>query len=120
MDIGLCKFIRGDWIEFAKKYCEAIPNGIHDSIEISNLGVAKLGGADYRVGWSLANLWLAQGRRGFGAAMTVCVVSNISPSDLTGGMNAVMSSFPQAVPKETLLAIGNEWKQEILKFLHAH
>ena len=42
MDMGLCKCIQEDWVEFAKKNANRLPNGREDSIEVSNLGNVSL------------------------------------------------------------------------------
>lgn len=99
-EIGLCAFIGEDWIQAANKYEKQVPNGISDSIEVSNLGLVHI---DDTSKWQLEKVWFAQGRRGCGAAMTVCLAGT------PNGLNAVLSSFPQAVDKSTLEAIAKEW-----------
>lgn len=61
MDMGLCKCIQEDWVEFAKKNANRLPNGREDSIEVSNLGNVSLN--TLCGGWNVKGLWFAQGRK---------------------------------------------------------
>lgn len=110
MDMGLCKFINEDWIQFALSFHNETPNGIHDSVEYSNLGLVELD--DTQSPWNVENIWFAQGRKGFGAAITVALAASAE-----GGISAVLSAFPQAVSRQMLLDIATEWERCIDKFL---
>ena len=108
MDIGLCKFISQDWIEFARKFAKQEPNGIHDSLEFSNLGKVQLKGTN--ADWKLQSFWFSQGRRETGAAITVTVARNREDGS---EIQAVLSSFPQAVSREMLEQISRAWEKEM-------
>jgi len=109
MDIGMCRFIDEDWIEFASKYADEKPNGVHDSLEISLLNdvqefpTPNENDAEFTV----ERLWFMQGRRGFGPAIIVTTTNTRSC------LNASLSSFPDAVSKEQLLQITSAWKKEL-------
>jgi Alcohol acetyltransferase len=103
MDIGMTQFISEDWIDFAKKNCKAEPNGIQNSLDVSDLGMQHFS----KHAWKLSNLWFAQGRIGMGSAIHVQMVGGPQ------GYNAVLSAFPCTVSKEMLSEIRDEWCQEI-------
>ena len=109
MDLGLCKFISEDWISFARKFAKHEPNGIHDSLEFSNLGTVRLKDASSD-GWNVRGFWFAQGRRETGAAITATIARNEKDGS---NIRAVLSSIPQAVPRETLEKISQVWGQEM-------
>lgn len=106
MDIGLCAFIKEDWIDYSRKLCFQKPNGVHESLDLSLLtGIGDLTGGSSA--WTLNNLWFAQGRLGFGAAIGVSVAGTDTV------LNATMSSFPEAVSRNTLEDIARAWKLEL-------
>ncbi|CAB9530230.1 Conserved hypothetical protein [Seminavis robusta] len=111
MDMGLCVFIPGDWIPFASKFAKNEPNGINDSIEFSNLGKVRFttnNGTPNK--WNVKDFWFAQGRRETGAA----IIATITRSGEAGEeIRAVMSAFPQAVPRTTLAQIADTWKSDL-------
>ena len=115
-DIGLCAFINGDWMDFARRLAQRRPHGIGDSIEFSSLGRVSLDGSDVDddntptlslCPWSVRRLWFAQGRRQAAAAIEATTVTRGSE------ICAVLSAFPQAVPRATLRQIADAWKQII-------
>lgn len=86
MDIGLCAFIRQDWMDYSRKQCHQSPNGALRSLAISLLtGTTN----DWRCGkaWTVSNFWFAQGQRGFGPVLRVNV------NDTCNGLNE--KSFPR-------------------------
>lgn len=108
MDMGLCKFISEDWIQFLKRHAHRHPNGREDSLEVSNLGYMSFG---EMAGWSVEGLWFAQGRNVTGPAVTLTMVSS------KGGLKAVLSAVPQAIPCHCLVAIGESFQEELAALL---
>ena len=110
MDIGLTRFIVNDWVEFVKQSCRhsfsTLSNNITYSLESSNLGM-QVFDPKASANWKVTNIWFAQGRRGTGCAIEVKMVGGPQ------GYNACMSAFPCAVTKETLIKIGDAWRNEI-------
>jgi hypothetical protein len=125
MDLGLLPFVQEDWIDFSKKGFSAKPNGIHESLEVSNLGIVQSfepfqakchSDKEKRKGsWQLQDVYFSLGRHGFAAAITVTLIG--TPQT---GMNAVLSSFPEAVSKKTLITIGESWKMELGNYIHSY
>lgn len=111
MDIGMCRFIDEDWIQFAQNtLADERPNGVHDSLEVSLLNNVHdiSGGED----WMVDRLWFAQGRRGFGPAIIVTTINSGK------SLNASLSFFPDAVSRERLQKISLAWKQQLAALLH--
>jgi hypothetical protein len=104
MDIGLCAFIREDWIEFASKNSE--PNGRGDSLEVSNLGIISSLESKHKI-WKLNGLLFAQGRNNTGPCLTLTIVT------APGGVKAVLSAVPQALSRNSVLAIGKLFQREL-------
>lgn len=107
MDMGLCPFIQEDWIQFAKKYAKGKPNGVSNSFEFSNLGKIKFEEPDT---WAVKDFWFAQGHKDAASAVTATVVRH---GPLGENIRAVLSSFPEAVPRETLQEIAETWEREM-------
>ena len=107
MDIGLCPFISEDWIQFARKFANGRPNGITDSIEFSNIGKVRLKASG---AWEVKDFWFAQCRKDTGAAIIVTVARHGEAGE---NVRAILSSFPQAVPRESLADIARAWEQEL-------
>ena len=105
MDIGLFAFVREDWIEFASKHSE--PNGRGDSLEVSNLGIISSLESKHKI-WKLNGLWFAQGRNNTGPCLTLTIVT-AAP----GGVKAVLSAVPQALSRNSVLAIGKLFQREL-------
>lgn len=112
MDMGLCKFISEDWIEFSQKHANREPNGREDSVEVSNLGLVSFDSASsLEDAWSVESLWFAQGRNVTGPALAMTMVTS------NGGLKAVLSAIPQAITRESLVAIGESFQNELLALL---
>jgi len=106
MDVGLCAFIQEDWIQFVHKSDNNAPNGIEDSLEISNLGMVELPHeGNNNNNWIVDRLWFAQGRKVTGPGITVTIAGT------QNGLTAVLSAFPQAVEPPMLNSIAKEWKK---------
>jgi hypothetical protein len=104
--MGLCKCIQEDWVEFAKKNANRLPNGREDSIEVSNLGNVSLN--TLCGGWNVKGLWFAQGRKVTGPALTFTMVSSM------GGLKAVLSAVPQTFNRDSVVAIGKELEADLI------
>jgi len=109
MDLGMCRFIDQDWIQFSRGLANEKPNGVHDSLEVSLLNDVD---ADFHgVDCAVKRLWFVQGRRGFGPGIIVTTIN-------TGTcLNASLSAFPDAVSRDQLEKILAVWKEELLALL---
>lgn len=106
MDIGMCRFIDQDWIQFARTLADEQPNGVHDSLEVSLMNHVD---SDFESSGDLGvdRLWFVQGRRGFASAIIVTTMN-------TGTcLHAALASFPDAVSTMQLEKIETAWKDEL-------
>lgn len=105
MDIGLCQFIRGDWINYAKRSCFDSDASFHSSLEVSHLNSMD----DLKGGiWNISSVWMAQGYRGLGSTIKASLISA-----RTNMMTATLSSIPEVVTVDMLMKIAHEWKSEL-------